>query len=87
LRAKGQQKNSIQFIKAGKDKNLNFGLGAGGGLFFYFQGKIFRMAFLQKSDAFKVGKAGEKLGFVGLVIQRLIESVLLIASEAKPQKV
>jgi hypothetical protein len=45
LRAKGQQKNSIQFIKAGKDKNLNFGLGAGGGLFFYFQGKNFSHGF------------------------------------------
>jgi hypothetical protein len=31
FRAKGQQKNSIQFIKTGKDKNLNFGLGVGGG--------------------------------------------------------
>ena len=39
----------IQFIKAGKDKNLNFGLGAGGGLFFYFQGKIFAWLFYRKA--------------------------------------
>jgi hypothetical protein len=39
------------------------------GSFYIFSKKDFRMAFLQKSDAFKVGKAGEKLGFVGLVIQ------------------
>jgi hypothetical protein len=45
LRAKGLQKNSIQFIKAGKDKNLNFGLGAGGGLFFYFQQEKFSHGF------------------------------------------
>jgi hypothetical protein len=38
------------------------------GSFSIFKERIFRMAFLQKSDAFKVGKAGEKLGFVWLVI-------------------
>jgi hypothetical protein len=33
-----------------------------------------------------VGKAGEKLGFVGLVIQRLIASVLLIAERSVASK-
>jgi hypothetical protein len=39
------------------------------GSFSIFSKKNFRMAFLQKSDAFKVGKAGEKLGLWGWFIQ------------------
>jgi len=44
------------------------------GSFSIFSKKNFRMAFLQKSDAFKVGKAGEKLGLCGWLFNDLLRA-------------
>jgi hypothetical protein len=44
----------------GKDKNLNFGLGAGGGLFFYFQQeKISAWLFFRKAMRSRWAKQGK----------------------------
>jgi hypothetical protein len=44
------------------------------GSFSIFKERFFRMAFLQKSDAFKVGKAGEKLGLWGWLFNDLLRA-------------
>jgi hypothetical protein len=75
LRAKGQQKNSIQFIKAGKDKNLNFGLGAGGGLFFYFQQeKFFAWLFCRKAMRSRWAKQVKNLVSWGWLFNDLLRA-------------
>jgi hypothetical protein len=67
LRAKGQQKKF--FIKAGKDKNFNFGLGAGGGLFLYFQQERFSHGFSSEKRCVQGGQSRGKTRIVWLVIQ------------------